>query len=91
MQLVDGAPVFSATDLVGYLACEHLTALETAALHGDIERPTRHDRELDIIRKRGFAHEERYLDELRELGRRVVTIERNDDEERGDRLLGLAA
>jgi predicted RecB family nuclease len=83
MQLIDGAPVFSATDLVGYLACEHLTALETAVLHGELRRPIRNDRELDIIRKRGFAHEARYLDELRGLERRVVTIERDDEEERG--------
>jgi len=46
MQLIDGQPVYSATDLVGYLACEHLTALEVAATRGLIERPHRHDREL---------------------------------------------
>lgn len=86
MQLIDGKPVFSATDLVGYLACEHLTALERAVLHGDIERPIRHDRELDIIRKRGFAHEARYLDDLRAAGRTAVTIDRDDDAEYGDRL-----
>ena len=86
MQLVDGKAVFSATDLVGYLACEHLTALETAVLHGDLERPIRHDRELDIIRKRGFAHEARYLNELRAAGRAVVTIDRDDDAEYGERL-----
>ena len=86
MQLVDGQPVFSATDLVGYLACEHLTALETAVLRGEMERPIRHDRELDIIRKRGFAHEARYLDELRAEGRAVVTIDRDDDADYGDRL-----
>ena len=50
MQLIDGQPVFSATDLVGYLACEHLTALERAALAGLVERPIREDRELDVIR-----------------------------------------
>jgi uncharacterized protein len=91
MQLIDGAPVFSATDLVGYLACEHLTALESAVLHGVLERPMRHDRELDIIRKRGFAHEARYLDELRADGRRVVTIDRHDDEERGEQIRRQAA
>ena len=90
MQLIDGAPVFSATDLVGYLACEHLTAMETAVLHGDLERPHRNDRELEIIRKRGFAHEERYLDELRASGLGVVTIERNDDEEHRARILRQA-
>ena len=56
MQLIDGQPVFSATDLVGYLACEHLTALERAALAGLVQRPVREDRELDVIRKRGFQH-----------------------------------
>ena len=86
MQLIDGAPVFSATDLVGYLACEHLTALERGALLGVLERPHRDDRELEIIRKRGFAHEERYLDELVASGRRVVTIDRDDDADRGEQI-----
>jgi uncharacterized protein len=91
LQLVDGRPVFSATDLVGYLACEHLTALERAALGGLARRPHRDDRELDVIRRRGYAHEARYLDELRDEGRRVVTIDRKDDEERGDAIARRAA
>ncbi len=86
MQLIDGQPVFSATDLVGYLACEHLTALERAALAGLVTKPMREDRELDVIRERGFQHEARYLAELRDAGLNVTTIERHDDEERGDRL-----
>src|SRR5688500_3733562 len=86
MQLIDGAPVFSATDLVGYLACEHLTAMEAAVLHGDLERPHRNDRELEIIRKRGYQHEARFLEELRGRGLSVVTIERDDEEERGARI-----
>jgi len=64
MQLIDGQPVFSATDLVGYLACEHLTALERAALAGLVQKPMREDRELDVIRRRGFEHEARYLASL---------------------------
>src|SRR3990170_3589214 len=91
MQLIDGKPVFSATDLVGYLACEHLTALETAVLHGDLKRPHRNDRELEIIRKRGLAHEARYLSELRERGLQIVEIERDDDEERGAQISRQAA
>ena len=86
MQLIDGKPVFSATDLVGYLACEHLSALERAVLAGLVTKPMREDRELDVIRKRGFQHEARYLADLRDRGMRVATIERHDDEERGDRL-----
>ncbi len=90
MQLIDGAPVFSATDLVGYLACEHLTALERAALQGVVKRPHRNDRELEIIRKRGFAHEARYLDELTAEGARVVTVERDDEADRAAQVRGQA-
>ncbi|MBA2265958.1 MAG: TM0106 family RecB-like putative nuclease, partial [Chloroflexi bacterium] len=86
MQLIDGQPVFSATDLVGYLACEHLTALERAALAGLVKRPVRADPELDVIRERGFQHEARYLADLTADGRAVVEIARKDDEERGERI-----
>ena len=54
MDRIDGKPVYSATDLVAYLACEHLTQLERAAQAGLVQRPMREDPELDIIRKRGF-------------------------------------
>ena len=91
MQLIDGKPVFSATDLVGYLACEHLTALEQATMASLHSRPTRDDRELDMIRRRGFQHEARYLEELRAEGRTVVTIERHEDEERGGRIARQAS
>ena len=57
MQTIDGRPVYAATDLVAYLACEHLTQLERAALAKLVDRPMRDDPELDIIRKRGFEHE----------------------------------
>ena len=91
MQLIDGMPVFSATDLVGYLACEHLTALERAATLGILTRPQTNDRELDVIRRRGLEHEARYLAELRSTGNVVVEIERDDDTDRGDRIRRQAA
>ncbi len=86
MQLIDGQPVFSATDLVGYLACEHLTALERAALAGLVDRPNRNDPELELIRRRGEQHEARYLEELEADARRIVRVERHDGEERGDQV-----
>src|SRR5688500_15531703 len=86
MQLIDGQPVFSATDLVGYLACEHLTALERAVLADLVERPDRPDPELDIIRERGRQHEARYLAELRASGLTVVEIARDEGIERGEQV-----
>ncbi len=92
MQLIDGAPVYAATDLVGFLACEHLTALERAALRGLVERPNRLDPELEIIRRRGFEHEARYLAERRDEGRGVVTINPDGyDAEAGEKLRLAAA
>src|SRR6476469_3166401 len=71
MDRIDGQPVYSATDLVAFLACEHLTQLERAALAGLTKRPMREDPELDVIRRRGFEHEARFLEAE---GRTAVTI-----------------
>src|SRR5687767_4170113 len=75
MQLIDGKPVYSATDLVGFLACGHLTNLELAALAGLVDRPERHDPKLDLIRERGFDHEAAYLEGLTRQGRTVTRAE----------------
>ncbi len=87
MQTIDGRPVYAATDLVAYLACEHLTGLERAAMAGLVHRPMRDDPELDIIRKRGFEHERRFLAELVATGRSTVTIDLDGSiEDRGEQL-----
>jgi uncharacterized protein len=92
MQLINGQPVFSATDLVGFLACEHLTALEMAGLAGLVKRPIRPDPELDLVRERGLEHENRYLATLEAAGRRVTRIEPDATIEiRGERLRHAAA
>src|ERR1700690_4189648 len=83
MQLIDGRPVFSATDLVGFLACEHLTNLERAALAGLVKRPMRVDPELDRVVKRGMQHERRFLDERRAEGLGIVEIHVPEGVERG--------
>ncbi len=79
MQLIDGQPVYAATDLVGYLACGHLTDLERCALAGLVARPDRPDPELDRIRLRGYEHEQRYKSDLQASGRLVTDL----DEPRG--------
>ena len=80
MQTIDGKPVYSATDLVGFLECEHLTNLELGALDGHVLRPHRVDAELDRIRKRGEQHEARYLETLVAEGRRVRELKLPQDE-----------
>jgi uncharacterized protein len=77
MQLIDGRPVFAATDLVGFLACGHRLALERAAMAGLVTKPIRNDPSIDLVAKRGLEHEARYLADLRAEGRTVVEIEKD--------------
>ena len=80
MQIIDGQPVYSATDLVGFLACGHLTDLERCALAGLTRRPERPDPQLDRIRKRGYEHEQRYKSDLAAGGRQVTDLDEPHDE-----------
>src|SRR6476659_2606130 len=91
MQLIDGRPVYAATDFVGFLACEHRLALERAALAGLVEKPIRNDPEIELIARRGMAHERRYLEELRASGRNVVEIARDGTTATVDEELRAAA
>ena len=86
MEIVQDSLTYSATDLVGFLECEHLTSLERAALSGHLERPVRTDPVLDRIAQRGQLHEERFLDSLLSDGLRAVKLELDPDLPRGERL-----
>jgi uncharacterized protein len=78
VQVLGDALVVSATDLVGFLECDHLVTLEQLRAAGKIEKPIRDDPELDLIRRRGFDHEQAYLGRLRDEGRTVYEVERRD-------------
>ena len=71
----DGTLVVSATDLVGFLECDHLVTLEELRARGQVEKPFRDDPELELIRKRGYAHEQLYIGQLETEGRTVVTMQ----------------
>jgi predicted RecB family nuclease len=77
----DGRSIYSATDLVGFLACEHLTNLDRAAAAKLIHKPERDDPEVELLQKRGYAHEQRYIASLEAAGRRVTRL--RDKEEDG--------
>lgn len=68
----DGSVVVSATDLVGFLECGHLTTLELGRLDGLWEKPhQRTDPEVVLLQERGDAHELAYLERLRAAGKSV--------------------
>ena len=72
MQLVDGTVIVSATDLVGFLECGHLTTLELGRVDGQWEKPhQRADPEVVLLQERGDAHEAAYLARLQAEGKSV--------------------
>jgi hypothetical protein len=54
-----------ATDLTNFLGCRHLTAVERLAAHKLAKRPYYDDPMLEILRERGLAHEQAYVDRSR--------------------------
>ena len=76
MQLIDGTLIVSATDLVGFLECDHLVSLELARTRGEVEKPFRDDPQLKLLQQRGYEHERRYIAQLEAAGRTVVEMTR---------------
>src|SRR5689334_5728353 len=65
----------SATDLVGYLYCHHLTVLDCAVAEGVLARPMVWDPLLQILSERGAAHELGYIEHLTRAGLDVTRID----------------
>jgi predicted RecB family nuclease len=86
LRSVDGVTVFSPTDLVGFLDCDHAIRLDMAAFAKLVHRPVRPDEELQLLIDKGLEHERRYLDHLRAQGLGVTVIEQEDRSSAG--LLG---
>ncbi len=73
----DGTLIVSATDLVGYLACDHLSTLELGRAEDRWERPhRREDLTVRLMQDRGDAHEAAHLAGLRSAGRSIVEIDK---------------
>ncbi|MGZ8563778.1 MAG: TM0106 family RecB-like putative nuclease, partial [Candidatus Limnocylindria bacterium] len=72
----DGTIIVSATDLVGYLACDHLSTLELGRVEGRWEKPPRRaDPTVQLMQDRGDAHEAAHLAKLRADGKWVIEIQ----------------
>jgi uncharacterized protein len=74
VQLTEGVLIVSATDLVGFLNCDHLATLELGRARGEWGKPVRFDPEIELMQERGYAHEQAYLERLRIEGRTIHEI-----------------
>src|SRR4051794_6562326 len=75
MQLVDDRLILSASDLINYLECAHLTRLDLEVVRGEIVLEETRTDAADLVARKGEEHEQAYLDSLRAAGRDVVEIE----------------
>ena len=75
MKKVGDSFELSATDLVGYLNCHHLAALDRAVADGALSKPKVWDPLLQILSERGTAHEQSYIEHLTAAGLDVVRID----------------
>jgi predicted RecB family nuclease len=71
--------IVSPSDLTAFLACSHLTSLETTVARGDLSRLDLYDPQAELIRRKGEEHERAYLAELRARGLRIVEFELGDE------------
>lgn len=58
--------MFSATNIASFLACPHTATLARAESNGEIKKPFFNNAALDLLRKLGLEHEQRYLREMAE-------------------------
>src|SRR4051794_36498705 len=73
MQRVDGTLFFSPSDLNHFVECEHLTTLDLLAIDGRGVAKEK-DPQAEIIRTKGFEHEQAWLTHLRDEGKQVIEI-----------------
>ena len=75
MDTIDDRIQFSANDLVNHLACRRLTELNHEVAGGIRVAPASWDPELALLRERGLAHEQAYIEHLKDQGEQVTIIE----------------
>jgi len=73
MQKRDGGILFSASDIVNYLECEHLTTLDLVDLETPLPRSADSD-EAKLIQDKGIAHEAEFLAALKRHHEHVIDI-----------------
>ena len=73
MQNIASTVFYSATDLTHFAACQHLTWLDRLNLDKPMEK-TEADDQTRLLQDKGFVHEKKFLDKLRESYQSITEI-----------------
>ena len=74
MQQTQAGPTFSATDIVKFNTCKHLTNSDAQVLDGRMNRPSNEEPFTSFLAVEGLNHEARYLEALERSGKNVVKV-----------------
>ena len=77
MRIHDGKTLYSPSDLVAFLGCEHRSTLDLRRLAGWDQQPAAPDAAAALVQHYGDLHERAHLAKLQQQGGRVATIERD--------------
>ncbi len=75
MKRLNGTIHLSTSDIVGHLNCNHLSALDVRVASGLLAKPDHYDPLLEILRERGYRHEQAYIEHLEARGYKITVIE----------------
>jgi len=75
MKILNRTIHLSAADIVGHLNCNHLSALDIQVAKGLLAKPDHFDPLLEILRERGYRHEQTYIEHLRNHGYEITVID----------------
>lgn len=78
MDKIHDTPVASASDVVGFVSCPHLTELDLAVAEGKLQPPVQTDEMMEMLRERGLDHERAHLEHYEANGAVVVDVELSD-------------
>ena len=65
--------MYSATDLVNYVACPHISELDRRAFHEQLEKAEK-DAQSELITAKGDEHEKRLLETLKATGKTLIEV-----------------
>ena len=71
---------YSASDLVNFLGCKHLTELDRKQTLGEIEKPDWYDPAVVLLQQKGQEHESAYLNALIAKGCTIKTLTEHSNE-----------
>lgn len=80
MKLRSTSILYSATDLVNFLGCKHLTELDRKQTLGDIEKSDWFDPAVALLQQKGQEHENAYLNSLKEKGFTIKSLTEHSNE-----------